>query len=159
MKKPLLSALPLSLLALCALTQPAQATWRYIPQAGKYNGNDDKEYTGAITDSSNWTIYVLRLGDGTWQIGAGTFGVTDKCILPARIRHRVLAGGHAVPDADVLRRFGRSRANLREYAARADRLLVFDARLPVPELIYRKNGEERAFDATRARFAKEDLGL
>ena len=64
-----------------------------------------------------------------------------------------------MPTADVLRRFGRSRDNLRAYAERADRLLVFDARLPVPELIYRKNGEERAFDAERARFAKEDLGL
>ena len=83
----------------------------------------------------------------------------DPAVLPARIRHRVLHGGHDVPTADVLRRFGRSRDNLRAYAERADRLLVFDARLPVPELIYRKNGTERVFDADRARLAKEDLGL
>ena len=83
----------------------------------------------------------------------------DPAVLPVRIRHRVLAGGHDVPEADVLRRFARSRANLRAYAARARRLLVFDARLPVPELIYRKNGTESVFDAARARLAKEDLGL
>ncbi len=83
----------------------------------------------------------------------------DPAVLPVRIRHRVLAGGHDVPEADVLRRFARSRANLGAYAARARRLLVFDARLPVPELIYRKNGTESVFDAARARLAKEDLGL
>ncbi len=83
----------------------------------------------------------------------------DPSVLPVRIRHRVLAGGHDVPETDVLRRFARSRANLRAYAARAHRLLVFDARLSVPELIYRKNGMERALDAARARLAKEDLGL
>ena len=80
-------------------------------------------------------------------------------LLPSRIRHRVLAGGHDVPEADVLRRFARSQANLREYASRADALLVFDARLPVPELIYRRNGAESVFDAARARHAKESLGL
>jgi len=80
-------------------------------------------------------------------------------LLPSRIRHRVLAGGHDVPEADVLRRFARSQANLREYASRADALLVFDARLPVPELIYRRNGAESVFDAVRARHAKESLGL
>ena len=80
-------------------------------------------------------------------------------LLPSRIRHRVLAGGHDVPEADVLRRFARSRANLRDYAARARRLLVFDARPLEPELIYRRNGAESVFDAARARRAKEDLGL
>ena len=85
--------------------------------------------------------------------------ISDPDILPVRIRHRVLLGGHDVPAADVLRRYGRSRANLRAYAERADRVFVFDVRPPVPELIYRRNGKELSLDAGRARLAKEDLGL
>ena len=76
MKRKLLYTL--AALALAAFL-PAEATWTYVDSPGKYNNNSDKEYTGAITDGANWTIYVLRLSDETWQIGAGTFGVTDTC--------------------------------------------------------------------------------
>ena len=103
------------------------------------------------------TLEALR--DAGFEIALYYLWLPDPAVLPVRIRHRVLAGGHDVPETDVLRRFARSRANLRAYAARAHRLLVFDARLSVPELIYRRNGTERAFDVARARLAKEDLGL
>lgn len=79
--------------------------------------------------------------------------------LPARIRHRVLAGGHDVPREDVLRRFARSTANLGEYAAIADRVLVFDAQPQVPELIWRRNGSELVIDSARAALMKKGLGL
>ena len=79
--------------------------------------------------------------------------------LPARIRHRVLAGGHDVPREDVLRRFARSTANLGEYAAIADRVLVFDAQPQVPELIWRRNGSELTIDSARAALMKKGLGL
>ncbi len=79
--------------------------------------------------------------------------------LPARIRHRVLAGGHDVPREDVLRRFARSTANLREYAAIANRVLVFDAQPQVPELIWRRNGSELVIDSARAALMKKGLGL
>ena len=106
--------------------------------------------------------YLRLLADAKargYRIALYYLWMPEPAALPLRISHRVLAGGHDVPTADVLRRFSRSRDNLRAYAERADRLLVFDARLPVPELIYRKNGAERVFDAGRARLAKEDLGL
>ena len=103
------------------------------------------------------TLEALRAAG--YELDLYYLWLPDPSVLPVRIRHRVLHGGHDVPTADVLRRFGRSRANLRAYAERADRLLVFDARLSVPELIYRRNGAELAFDESRARLAKEDLGL
>ena len=78
--------------------------------------------------------------------------------LPARIRHRVLAGGHDVPREDVLRRFARSAANLGEYAAIANRVLVFDAQPQVPELIWRRNGSELVINSARAAL-KKGLGL
>ena len=46
----------------------------------------------------------------------------EPAALPLRISHRVLAGGHDVPTADVLRRYVRSRANVKDYAALADTL-------------------------------------
>lgn len=79
--------------------------------------------------------------------------------LPARIRHRVLQGGHDVPTADVVRRYARSRENLRDFAALADTLLVFDAVPPVQRLIWRRNGEVSNIDPARAAAMRKDLGL
>jgi len=119
----------------------------------------------------------VSFGFETTLSGRGQFAVLEACRragfeldlyylwlpspdpLPARIRHRVLDGGHDVPAADVLRRFDRSAANLRAYAAAADRVLVFDAQPQVPELIWRRNGSELVLDAARAAGMKKGLGL
>jgi len=79
--------------------------------------------------------------------------------LPSRIRHRVLAGGHDVPTADVLRRYARSCGNVRDYAALADAFLVFDAVTPEQRLIYRRNGAETVVDAERTACMRKELGL
>ena len=63
------------LLALFALALPASAAWTYVADAGAWNGNGDKKYSGYVTDGATWTIFVLDLGDGNWQLGAGTWGV------------------------------------------------------------------------------------
>ena len=60
----------LAALALAAAL-PAEATWTYINSPGKYNNQNDKSFSGVVTDSQTWTFYVLDLGDGTWQLGAG----------------------------------------------------------------------------------------
>lgn len=80
-------------------------------------------------------------------------------MLPSRIRHRVLAGGHDVPTADVFRRCERSRANLPDYARLADSVLVFDASTVNQELIYRRNGGEAVLNPGRAAIMKGELGL
>lgn len=80
-------------------------------------------------------------------------------MLPSRIRHRVLAGGHDVPTADVFRRCERSRANLPDYARLADSVLVFDASTVNQKLIYRRNGGEAALDPQRTAVMKKELGL
>lgn len=83
----------------------------------------------------------------------------NPAALPLRIGHRVLAGGHDVPTADVMRRYDRSRANFRAYAALADSLLVFDAVPTTQKLIYRRNGEELAADPALAGTMRKDLGI
>ena len=83
----------------------------------------------------------------------------EKLVLPSRIRHRVLSGGHDVPSADVFRRFGRSVANLRGYAALADMLYVFDATENPQRMIYSRNGGERMKDASRAAVMRKELGI
>ena len=79
-------------------------------------------------------------------------------MLPSRIRHRVLAGGHDVPSADVRRRYARSVANLRDYAKLADVLRIFDASGLKQKLIYAKNGKTQVYGASVAAMRK-DLGI
>ncbi len=54
---------------------PISAAWTYIADSGAWNNANDKRYSGYVTDGVTWTIFVLDLGNGTWQLGAGTFGV------------------------------------------------------------------------------------
>ena len=83
----------------------------------------------------------------------------ERMMLPSRIRHRVLAGGHDVPTPDVLRRYARSVENVKDYAALADVLYVFDASPLQQEMIYRRNGGEREIDPRRAPLMRKALGL
>lgn len=83
----------------------------------------------------------------------------SAALLPVRIRHRVLAGGHDVPTADVLRRFARSRGNVAPYAALADSLLVFDAASVDQRLVFRRNGDETALVPELRETLKGELGV
>ena len=83
----------------------------------------------------------------------------EPAALPLRINHRVLAGGHDVPTADVLRRYARSGANVKDYAALADSLLVFYAVPAIPRLIYRRNGETLVLDSALAEPMGKELGI
>lgn len=94
-----------------------------------------------------------------YQIAIYYLWMPEPAALPLRIGHRVLAGGHDVPTDDVMRRYARSRANVREYAALADTLLVFDAVPTTQRLIYRRNGEETPIDRRLADAMRKDLGI
>jgi len=80
-------------------------------------------------------------------------------MLPSRIRHRVLAGGHDVPSADVARRYQRSVANVRAYAALADVLRVFDATGQKQKLLYTRNGKATSYGGVVVAAMRKDLGL
>ena len=82
----------------------------------------------------------------------------SSVMLSSRIRHRVLAGGHDVPAVDVLRRYARSVANVRDYARLADMLRVFDASGLKQKLIYVRNGTPVSYGPSVAAMRK-DLGI
>jgi len=82
----------------------------------------------------------------------------SSVMLPSRIRHRVLAGGHDVPLVDVRRRYARSVANLRDYARLTDILRIFDASGLKQKLIYARNGKSVSYGA-RAATMRKDLGI
>ena len=94
-----------------------------------------------------------------YQIAIYYLWMPEPAALPLRIGHRVLAGGHDVPTDDVMRRYARSRTNVKEYAALADTLLVFDAVPTTQRLIYRRNGEETPIDRKLADAMRKDLGI
>jgi predicted ABC-type ATPase len=50
----------------------------------------------------------------------------DEAQSMDRVKTRVANGGHSIPDADIRRRFDRSRANLPRGISLADRTLIYD---------------------------------
>lgn len=61
-----------------------------------------------------------------YKINLVFIGLDDVALSMARVASRVLAGGHNVPAKDLLRRFSRSMANLREASSHVDRLWILD---------------------------------
>ena len=78
-----------------------------------------------------------------------------SAMLPVRIRHRVLDGGHDVPRDDVMRRYGRSRDNLRRYMALADSVHIFDATRTAFALIWSRDRAEKIVDAERCELLRK----
>ena len=75
-----------------------------------------KNYLRMMLDARRFgfEIVLVYIGTDNVEINLG------------RIRDRVLAGGHNVPEADVRRRYGRSLANLPIAVKRADHTILFD---------------------------------
>ena len=94
-----------------------------------------------------------------YQIHLYYLWMPSVVMLPSRIRHRVLAGGHDVPTPDVLRRYARSIENLRRYAGLADILRVFDASGQKLELIYTRHDRAKPYSPKKAARMRKELGV
>lgn len=62
-----------------------------------------------------------------FQVVLHVLSLDDPKILPARVRQRVLEGGHQVPGTRVLQRYPRTMANLKRAVQIADLAFVYDA--------------------------------
>jgi len=84
---------------------------------------------------------------------------TPECdLLVARIRQRVSAGGHNVPERDVRRRYARSLSHLREHVALMDKVRLFDTSGSAPVLVFEKNGVVRIHDEARFEAVNGEVG-
>lgn len=113
----------------------------------------------ACLEFVNPDLIAGGLKNGGYRIHLYYVWVPDVGILTARIHQRVTAGGHFVPDADVIRRRERSIRLMKEYAALADKLRVFDNSGPAPILVYEKNGDAVIHDAKRFEQVNREVGL
>lgn len=74
----------------------------------------------------NYLQMMLRARSQGYSIVLVYIGTDDVEINLLRIRHRVLAGGHDVPETDVRRRYTRSLMNLSKAVAQADHAILLD---------------------------------
>lgn len=74
----------------------------------------------------NYLQMMLDARDRGFEIVLVYIGTENVEINLARIRNRVLAGGHDVPEGDVRRRYKRSLENLPIAVKRADHVILFD---------------------------------
>ena len=92
---------------------------------------------------------IQRLKEGGYQVHFFYLWVASVELALARIRERVLRGGHDVPEAVVRRRFDRSITNfLVHYRLLADRWILFDNSSPKPTIVAsQKQGLLRVVDS------------
>jgi len=77
----------------------------------------------SVETTLSGSTYLKMLGFGTCLFYIGT---EDLSINIARVKSRVIAGGHDVPIEDQTRRYGRSYRNLRKALALADEAVLLD---------------------------------
>ena len=83
-----------------------------------------------------YTSLLRRLKDSGYRIHVFFLWLPSVEMALARVRDRVLAGGHAVPEDVVRRRFSRGLANLfKLYAPLLDSWLVFDNAQEQPRIV------------------------
>jgi predicted ABC-type ATPase len=92
---------------------------------------------------------IRRLKERAYQVHFFYLWVPSVELALARIRERVLRGGHDIPEAVVRRRFKRSITNfLVHYRLLADRWILFDNSSARPTLVAsQKQGSLRVVDA------------
>jgi predicted ABC-type ATPase len=93
--------------------------------------------------------FLQGVKKGGYSIHIFFLWINDVELALERIKLRVRNGGHAIPEATVRRRFGRSLANfLRVYKPFADSWTIFDNSGNVPEMIaFEESGKIEILDS------------
>lgn len=87
---------------------------------------------------------VQRLHRDGWRVELIYLALPSAEMSRQRVAERVAHGGHAVDDADVVRRFPRSLCNLlTAYADAVDSTHCFMNSGAAPELVFRQQGRQR----------------
>ncbi|MGD0061410.1 MAG: Zeta toxin family protein [Verrucomicrobiia bacterium] len=95
--------------------------------------------TFAFESTLSGTTYVRMLKQAKrkdFRLYLHYLWLPTPAIAIARVRERVKMGGHAVPETDIRRRFGRSlRHFVNDYAPLADRWALWDSQTSPPQLL------------------------
>lgn len=106
---------------------PSMAAARHVLRSAKEHLA--KNLSFAVETTLAGRSYLQMMVDaraGDYEIVLVYIGTETVEINLARIRNRVLAGGHDVPEEDVRRRYRRSFENLPIAIGRADHSILFD---------------------------------
>ncbi len=105
----------------------------------EFHGLVSRHETFAFESTLSGTTYVRLLKQANrkgFRLYLHYLWLPTPAIAIARVRERVKMGGHAVPEADIRRRFGRSlRHFVNDYAPLADRWAVWDNQTSPPRLM------------------------
>jgi predicted ABC-type ATPase len=105
---------------------PLAAGRQALRSAAKHLNNDE---SFAVETTLSGKIYLRMMLDAKargFEVVLVYIGTENVEINLQRIRNRVLAGGHGVPESDVRRRYKRSLNNLAAAIRRADHVILFD---------------------------------
>ena len=101
--------------------------------------------------------YLPRIVDwrkSGWIVTLFYLYIPDAEFSAQRVRHRVLEGGHDIPDADIVRRYPRSIRNLFDYAEVCDRTICLDNTGSQNSFIFEKRFGHPVEVQDKERFAK-----
>jgi predicted ABC-type ATPase len=87
---------------------------------------------------------VDRLRRDGWRVDLIYLALPSAEMSRLRVAERVAHGGHAIPEADIERRFPRSlRHLLNDFSQRVDRCICFMNDGENPELVFEQCGDQR----------------
>jgi len=115
-----------TLQATTSTLRPVAAARQVLSSAAEHLKNAESFAVETTLAGKNYLQMMLDARNRGFEIVLVYIGTENVEINLARIRSRVLAGGHDVPEQDVRRRYLRSQKNLPLAIQRADLSVLFD---------------------------------
>ena len=115
-----------TLQATTSALRPIAAARQVLKSTAEHLKNAESFAVETTLAGKNYLQMMLDARNRGFEIVLVYIGTENVEINLARIRNRVLAGGHDVPEQDVRRRYKRSYQNLPIAIKRADHSIVFD---------------------------------
>lgn len=111
------------------------------------NQGQDFAFETTLSGKS-YASFLSKLKQANYKIHIFFLWIPSAEVALLRIKQRVAAGGHNIPESDVRRRFGRASRNLfKIYRSLADNLHFFDNSTPKPVLVAEEaNGSIKIFN-------------
>lgn len=115
-----------TLQATASMLPPVAAARRVLKSAAEHLAKSESFAVETTLSGKNYLQMMLDAKARGFEVRLVYIGTENVEINLARIRNRVLAGGHDVPEKDVRRRYQRSLENLPVAIERADDSILFD---------------------------------